>query len=369
MKKTLFLLILAFLFVPFFQNKFKLFEEIKLNGSFNLAQKPTNQKWINGDYQKTFDTYYNDHLGFRNFFVRLNNQIQYSVFFKGSGKDVEVGKKGYLYEGGYIRDYMGYNFVGNEKITTKAKEIKIIQEALKHEGVNLIVGFAPGKASYFPEYFPLKYDSSIRTTSNFQAYIKAYEELNVDYIDFNTYFVEYKKKSQHPIFPKGGIHWGELGVALALDSLSKHIEFKRKINMPDFYISQIEYPEKLDIPDRDISDGMNLLFEYPYYKMPKPSFKFIDSKNTIKPKLLIIGDSFGYGILNSPLLKYLFSSTEYWYYNREIHPRRKEHSNKVEDVDVKNEFKKYDVVLLLSSEVSLYKFDYGFSDSYYRANL
>ena len=64
------------------------------------------------------------------------------------------------------------------------------------------------------------------------------------------------------------------------------------------------------------------------------------------------------------MLGKLFSNTEFWYYNKEIKPRRKNQSSNVEDLNVKEELKKFDVVLLLSTETNLYKFDFGFSNSY-----
>lgn len=243
-------------------------------------------------------------------------------------------------------------------------KLKEIQNQLKKDNINLIVVFAPGKASYFPEFFPSQYDTAKRTLSNYLCYVKKCEELDVDFIDFNSYFVNHKRNSEHLLFPKGGIHWGELGIALAFDSLTKYIEQKRNINIPDFDFEKLEYPATLLKEDRDISDAMNLFFEYKYYKMPKPHFAFKDTKGTKKPKLLIIGDSYGYGLTNSKLISKLFNNTEFWYYNKEIKPRRKNHSSNVEDINVIEELKRFDVVLLLSTEANLLKFDFGFSDSY-----
>jgi hypothetical protein len=42
--------------------------------------------WINGDYQREKEKYFNDQFGFRNDFVRLHNQIGYSLFKKMNAK-------------------------------------------------------------------------------------------------------------------------------------------------------------------------------------------------------------------------------------------------------------------------------------------
>lgn len=366
-KIGLLLLILGMLFIPILQICFSFSNEKPLQGSFELSPKPntiTISDWLNGKYQEEYTHYFDVHIGFRPTLVRIFNQIQYSFFKKTNAKDVQIGKDNYLFEGGYIRDYMGYSFIGENKITEKVKRIQNIQNELKKDSINLIIVFAPGKASYFPEFFPSQYDTTTKTLSNYLCYVKKCEELDVDFIDINSSFIQYKKKSKHPLFPKGGIHWGELGVSLAFDSITKYIEQKRSINIPDFDFSKIEYPDNLLNSDRDISDAMNLFFEYKYYKMPKPYYIFKDTIDTEKPKLLIIGDSYGYGLTNSVLMNKLFSNTEFWYYNREIKPNRKNHSSKVEDINVKKELKKFDVVLLLSTETNLFKFDFEFTDSY-----
>lgn len=372
LRKLLLIFIFLILTLPLLQYTFSFIEENSLNGSYKLKDKPSNHRMLKnllaGNFQIEYELYFNDHFGFRNFFVKVFNQTQYSFFNKTSAKDVEIGKEAYLYERGYIRDYMGTSFVGKEKIIENLKRIKKIQKELYQYNINLILCFAPGKASHLPEFFPIKYDTSLKTLSNYLYYIEQSKHLELNYIDFNEIFLNHKKKSNIKLFPKGGVHWGEYGVALAFDSLSSYVERKFDIQMSYFTYDEIKYPNKLDFSDRDISDAMNLLFEYPAYKMPKPIYSFKNDSTLINPKLLIIGDSYGYGMTNSPIINNLFSTVEFWYYNKEIKPKRANHSNKVENINVKEELKKFDIVLLMSTETNLYKFDFGFSESYFNEN-
>jgi hypothetical protein len=367
-KRILLLLIMGMLFLPLLQFSFSFafIKELPLKGSFVLTEKPepTFKKWISGTYQEGYSNYFNDHIGFRNFFVRGHNQIQYSFFEKSNVNDIVIGRDGYLFEGSYLREYMGDNFLGKEKITKKLKEVKKIQAELEENNISLIVVFAPGKASYFPEYFPQSYDTSQRTLSNYQFYSKKCQDLNIDNIDINSYFIKHKQHSEYKLFPQGGIHWGEYGLALAIDSLVKHIQYRRDIRMQIFDFKKIEYLDSIEEKDKDISDGMNLLFEYSSYKMPQPRYIFKKTKNKVKPKLLIIGDSFGSRMKYSSLMDSLFSYSEIWYYNNGIEPPRKNHSNRVKDINTKEELKRFDVVLLIATEANLNKFDFGFSDNY-----
>ena len=226
-------MILVFLLLPVVQKQFQLIELSPLKGSFDVVECPnlTMKDWFDGDYQERQQEYLDKNFGFRNLSIRLFNQLQYMLYNVTNAKGVEIGKEGYLFEGGYIRDYMGISFIGEESINDKLLNIKKIQNELKQDDVNLIVAFAPGKASYFPEYFPEEYDASKKTISNYLYYAAQCQELEIDFIDFNADFIQYKETIPYKLFSKGGIHWGEYGVALALDSLSSHIESKRGIKI------------------------------------------------------------------------------------------------------------------------------------------
>lgn len=363
-KKTVFVIILAILIMPLIEYKFQHSKPTPLKGSFETPQQPSKVSWIKGLHQEVFGNYFKHTLGHRNTLVRFYNQMQFTLFKKTSAKDVQIGKENYLYEGGYIRDYMGYNFIGEDKITAQLQKIKVIQEELKQDSISLIVAFAPGKASYFPEYFPSKYDTSKKTLSNYLCYAQKCKELELNHIDFNSLFMKHKTQSDVQIFPKGGVHWGEYAVAVSLDSLSKHIERTRKIKMPMIINEEPIYYDVLNESDRDISDAMNLLIELDYYIMPTPQFKIKQQENDVKPRLLIVGVSYGYGLTNSSIINEQYSSVEFWYYNKEIKSGKKNHGTLIEDIIVKNEVERFDVILLLSTETNLYKFDFGFSESY-----
>jgi len=352
--------------LPLIQQKTQFIEIKPLKGSYSKVDKPilSLKNWLEGEYQTQQEKYLNENFGFRSLSIRLINQLKYIFYNTANANGVEIGKEGYLFELGYIRDYMGYSFIGQEKINDKLLEIRKIQNELKQDDVNLIVAFAPGKASYFPEYLPEVYDTLKRTESNYLSYVEQCKGLEIDFIDFNADFIRHKKTLPFKLFSKGGIHWGEYGVALALDSLSSYIELIRAIKMPDFGYNEITFPSNLSDEDKDIANAMNLLFEYPSYKMPKPNFTFTEQPTAVKPKLLIVGDSYGYGLTNSPVINKIFSKVEFWYYNKDIKPKKKSHSNLVKDLNVKEELRKFDVVVLLSTETNLFKFDFGFTESY-----
>lgn len=355
------------LILPLVQYHFKLFEEKKLYGSYSITEAPdlTLDTWLDFSFQDQFDKYIRDHIGFRNFFIRLHNQLQFTLFQKTTAKDVEIGRKGYLYEGGYIRDYLGLNFIGYEKIEQRVNELKEVQQEIIAGNSAFVIVFAPGKASFFPEYLPNKYDTIVKTISNYEMYVEQCKKQGIHHIDFNSYFTDLKTQISYELFPKGGIHWGQYGVTVAYDTISQYIEKVFNVPMVDFNFSEVYYPDTLRQKDKDISAGMNLLFEYPAYKMPEPIIKMDDTSEFKRPSVLIVGDSFGSRLMESPLTNDLFSHSELWYYNRGIVPVRSRNIYEVKHLNVQEEIKKFDIIILVASETNMYKFDFGFSKTYY----
>ena len=77
LKQIILIIITICLFIPLIQKEFTFFKEKPLKGVFTLAEKPDSmlENWFSGEYQLKYEKYFNDSLGFRPFFVRINNQI------------------------------------------------------------------------------------------------------------------------------------------------------------------------------------------------------------------------------------------------------------------------------------------------------
>lgn len=364
--KTKFLLVffLVSLFIPLIQGSFTIFEIKPLFGAITLQKKKdfTFKDWYSGDYQINRESYLNQNFGFRNLFIRINNQLAFSLFNKTIANSVIIGKKNYLYELGYINAYYGDDFIGLDKIAEKVKKLKFIQDTLQKLNKSLILVFAPGKDIFYPEYIPDKYIKA-KGNTNYYTYIDLAKKTRLNYIDFNEFFVKNKFKSEYPLFPKYGIHWSYYGQCLAGDSIIRYIEKLRKIDMPNIYWDKIDI-EPPWFCDYDIGHGMNLLFQLKGSDYAYPQVKIQSDTNKIKPTLLTIADSYyygmsGYGFLNS------FSASQWWYYNKEIIPHPIYDTYNVSYLDLREEINKYDVILILSGETNLYRFGWGFVEDLY----
>lgn len=359
-KTWLFIAVIFALFLPIIQQTVPVIKLTELNGYFekNNYAPFSIETWFSGEYQKNTEKYLNENFGFRNLFVRTYNQIQYSLFNTPKANSVLLGKKNYLYEKAYINAYFGSDFIGNDSIKKKVQKLKEIELALKKSNTDLIIVLAPGKASYYPEYIPESLIEEKKTT-NYEVYQKELKQQNLSFVDFNKWFRDMKDTSSYPLFPKTGIHWSNYGETLAADSLIKFVQKKRDTLLPSLKITGINFSNKAKYSDNDIEKGMNLLFPIPIEKMAYPDFEIIN-KEYKKPKVIVVSDSYYWGMFNWGISDRVFTNGKFWYYNEQIYPDSYETPLKVSNVNIKNELEQVDVVILMSTDANLYKFAFGF---------
>lgn len=363
LKKSLFAFILLLLFMPIIQESFEIFKLKPLHGSFSKNEPPEFSKdtWFEGNYQVDKQDYIDQNIGFKSLFVRTYNQINYSLFNKARAKGVIVGKNNYLFEENYIKAYLGSDFIGEEEIEKKVKKLKEIQQILKNKGKEIVVVFAPGKGSYYPEFIPDEFNPSLRKTSNYEVYKQKIKKENIRFLDFNSWFINMKSNSRFPLFPKTGIHWSKYGENLAADSMIKYINTFNTINkIPELIIGPVEPSDTVRSSDDDIEKGMNLLFNIEDLKMGYTGLSFTKNENENPLKVLMISDSYFWGMFNSGVSKHSFNSGQFWYYNKQIYPDSYKTPLKVEEIDIVESVEKNDIIILMSTDANLYKFAFGF---------
>ncbi|MDP4291559.1 MAG: hypothetical protein Q8908_10810 [Bacteroidota bacterium] len=336
-----------------------------LKGAIVPSQKSafTWSGWYSGDFQNKEEKYLNDSFGFRNLFVRINNQLLFNLFHKAKANGVVIGKNGYLFEEHYINAYYGSDFIGNDSIRHRMERLKYIQNSLSKLNKTLLIVFAPGKASFYPEYIPEKLKTKKHTT-NYEQHLKLAKEFGINYIDFNRYFIDHKYTSPYPLYPKQGIHWSFYGSCIAADSIVKCIERIRKIKMPHLFWDKV-YMEDAKESDYDIGDGMNLLFRQPGEKLAYPHLEFESASGKTKPSLLVISDSFYWEMYSAGITR-LFSTNHFWYYNRDVYPDCTKWPLTTSKLDMKKEIMQHDVIMIISTETTLKSMGWGFIEKAYQ---
>lgn len=352
------------LFLPMMQTCFHLVDEKPLDGAFVEAKKPvvSIETLYHEAVQDSLMTWCTEQTGFRKSMIRVNNQLLYSAFGVMTANGVVKGKDGTpAFVMPYIKSYIGESYIGKERIDKTTQQIKLIQDMLRAKGVTLLPVFAVGKASYYPELIPDEYMAKRKETNNYQEYLKAFAEQDVEIMDFNQWFCERKGTEEYPIYCNLGVHWTAYAASLAMDSIVCYMESKTHQKQVHAFIESFDTTYLLK-QDDELCRIMNLIIPIKHNTVYQPNFGYTEG---YKPKVLAISDSYWWTVYawKIALHQHLFSDGGYWYYNKTIYPQRKPVQN-VESVNYKQEIEKQEFVLLVCTEATNNLWPYGFIERY-----
>jgi len=368
-RNIVFVFILLLILLPPVQRVFNFIGCPPLKGAVELTPKPAFSlpAWFSGDWQQQAEKYLNQHSGFYPHLIRLGNQVSYSLFQEARARGVFVGKEGYLYEALYVRAYQGNDFPGEEVLLDKLKKLKLVQDSLKAKNIELFTILMPGKASFYPEYIP-DYLKEKRGTITKDVFVRISEQLGLKILDLHAWFNSIKGASKYPLFPKLGTHYSYYGELLAADTMVRYIEGLRGTDLPDILIDTIIVSDTAMGRDKDIADGMNLMFNPPSERLAYPQYT-INEQGKDKPRVFVIGDSFFWNMYHTYLGHQLFTFTGYWFYFRELYSKYEQLTERGGRPSALEAISNNDIVILSCSDATLSELFWGFIDEtgdYYR---
>ena len=368
-KALMFVLLMLMLIAPWMQASLGLIREKPLTGAFSASSAPdfsefTRPEWLDGTFQETFNTRLENHIGFRNTLVRINNQVDFSAFRKANAEGVIAGKNGELFEEDYLREATGLYYIGDEVWKRKAAQLKAVQDTLAALSKTLVVVLEPGKATYYPELIPRKYRDIPEKVSNYEQMLKTFANQQVNVLDLDAFFRQIKTEQPYPLFLKGGTHWSYYGAALAADTTLAYLMHKSGMDIPDMKIEGVKQQDSIRHPDNDIGLAMNLIFPL---KQEKPAYPIISfSKNDSKrADVLIVGDSFYFNWLNDFIPSSAFGNFDFWYYNQNITHGNGYADGKVADKNFKDEVLERDIILIMITGRFHHAFAWNFDEQLY----
>jgi hypothetical protein len=368
LRSMLFAGVLVFLFLPLLQKYLHIKEEYKpLRGSYTTATDTalTAERWFSGVYSEVKERWLQENFGLHDYYIRLNNQINWTFFRKPQIVYVVTGKDDYMFETGYIISYFGRNFVGADSVDRVVSKLKKVQDTLSRINKLIIPVFALGKATFYPDKIPEAYKSP-PGVSNYLYIRERLRHDGVDHIDFNRYYSGLRHRSAVPLYPQFGIHWSSYTALSAFDSIVRYAEYKLHKDLPDMRVTGFEMTGALRDSDYDLGDALNLLWNPKTFPMGYPRYTVVnDSTRHRKLNLLVIGDSFWFQIYNTGLQRQVFND-RFWFYNEQMFPESDTSPLFVSQVNFEDYVRAADVILILHAEGTLHRFGAGFIHSCYR---
>lgn len=375
-KTILLVLTIVLLMLPAMQQLTKVVPCKPLSGVTEEQPKPelSLRSFCNGSFQKDNETYLKQHYGFREPLTRLYNQALWSLFRYAKVEEdnrVVITKDNWMFEPWTVKEYYqsrSYlispdSAVVAQRFEEEAQRVLKVQKALEQYDTRLFVALLPGKEQICAEHLPenTQYHKEKKITA-YDFYSRRLKELGINCVDFADWFMQMKDTVSYPLFPQTGTHWSILGAQHAADSLVRYMEDLGGINMvnikldPDF--------QRTMLPDMDLESLMNLI--WPLKKRPnRLAYAYPDEDPTaVKPTLITIGDSFYWNIANLTPVWAVFERAPYWYYFSTVYFGTDDFTTtqKIDDIDVLQEVKDADFVMLAYSTIGLYRLGSGFTE-------
>ena len=355
-------LIIALIIAPcffYFLHKIapvKMFTYSDLAGITISEKRPqlTIDSWMSGQYQIQFTRWFSQRFGLREIFVRLNNQIFYSLFDKSYMYDqkIIVGKKKQLYERAYIDDYTKHIFpMTPAQMNSLVEQIAEIQNLFKKHGVAFLVLITPSKAYTYPEYIPDSFFyNPISQQRNYDLILPLLEHYKVNYIDGQKITLQAKSTEIYPLFCQGGIHWNYLCAYYTIAKLITTIEALTEKDLPHIQCSKVQVDTNPTGSDKDLATLLNLAIPPTCYISPHPVFTAMESRGGNKNNLVFVGGSFIFVMADILWVNKIFNQIDFYCYyktNHFVYPENKEASlYDANNINWNTEFLNKDAVVL-----------------------
>ena len=355
------------LFLPMIQQHAHPFSLRKLDGAALESDCPELrfETYKDQSYQTQLEKYVGDHFGFREWVIRLYNQYLW-LYRKTYAADVVVGKDRWLYGISGVQDHyrqLAYEFAeSNEALERQFEKdldrLSKVQDLLEQRGVRFFVMVCPSKEVLYPEHLS-EYGKRVMGDGlrAREYYLKAFGERGIHCLDLCTWFQQIKDTVDYPIFPQTGLHWSDIACAHAADTMIRYMEDLTGKNMPNIRLGA-PYWDKTLYPDNDLEKSMNLIWPIRPNQNLYAKATMVPDSTAQRLRLLTIGDSFIFNFGYVLPMDKLFKTHHHWYYFSSVF-YDPDHTH-VSQVDLLEEFRNTDVVMLCFNTSKLYNINCGF---------
>jgi hypothetical protein len=321
---------LASLFIalaaPLLQRELDLFQESELRGieeSTKLPELSLRSFW-DGEFQKNYQSWFNENIGFRGALIRTENQLNFSLFRDISSRSpskISLGKEDYLFERSYLQAYKEADSIRDEDLRNLAVRLKRLQDRLSARGIAFLLLISPSKPELYsdklPRHIALR-GEELKT--DYKTFLQELTANGVRTLDAPRLLSAERAATGYPVFPKSGTHWSYYASCLITNLILKEIEEQLQKKLIKIDCSSLEWDDRPRLHDKDLAELINVWDPSPTFeKMPYPRSRSVRDGSEERPKAIIIGSSFVW-----PLLYYfdrhkIFSRRDFYYYFKTNH--------------------------------------------------
>ena len=248
----------------------------------------------NGDYQKAAEDRAAAALPVRPKVVRAYNQWLWDAFGVSSMASGSIirGRKGALFEESYIEAHCGLRLkVDVAALPDYARRLRRAQDWFEARGQRFVYVLAPIKTTWFPDKVPPGYrcEPPLRD-SVYPAARLALTRAGIHWVDGRAVLEAQRGKLGYEFFPRNGIHWNQLGVALAGRAFAEELN-RQGLATPPLAWDLAQAPDETGL-DRDLSGLLNLRRQPKGWKAPSVTPRPLGPPGSAKLTMTAVNDSF-----------------------------------------------------------------------------
>lgn len=325
-----------------------------------------NRNFKDGSFQRSFEDYFMRGNPLWGWLVRTCNQIAFSVFNQVTfnyGAPAFIGKDGQLLQAMYLNAFNRRRSLPEKVYLKKVRKIKRLRKLLAERGITLLITVSPNAIELYPELLPSSYidPSRLSRKNSYDIMRPAIEAEGIDIIDSYQILLGMRDHFPFRFFGKGSAHWNNVASCIATNNIISKISTLTKKELKNFPCSPITYHEPIG-DDDDLLKIANILFPKRYTEMMPYAPKAEQLYQTPPIRLLIVGTSFNFALLDH-INKRNLADTKFFFYYKSVYTKQLRGSplNKAK-IDWENDIFKNDVIILESNYSGLGAIGYDFLD-------
>ena len=268
---------------------------------------------IDREFLGNFNTWFNDNIGFRELFFKLNKAIDYRIFNQNSNHDVVIGKDNWMFlmNDSVLADVQNTNIINEQQRKFYKDKYNKMTKYFNSIGSDFAITVFPHKSRMYAEYLP---DTILKKNDKSLIDIMKEKFQESKEFDFNVCDDELQKaKQKRVIYSKAydQSHWnnygGFIGYTQIMKQAKQYIPTLKILTEDDFIITPFEretylggklfttetdYDFKLKNNCTATSDKS--FFNNIGYKSNDPwqSYNYYKNSDSSLPKAVVIGDSY-----------------------------------------------------------------------------
>ena len=269
---------------------------------------------LSAKFQEGIAKSYDANFSGRELLIRLFNELSLRVF-RTTAAGVLVGPGYSMIQRNYAEEFCLARD-RPDKLAPLVTDLRRLQDFCDARGIAFALVITPSKAAIYPEGLPSDWRRRVRPGPRaYDQFVPLLQAKGVRFVDGHRLTAALKPTVRVPLFPLGGVHWGEEAAVATANALLELLASEKLDVQPirDYGIRSSRYPTG---QDADMVDLCNLLLPM-RYPVATVAIAPVPTRMANRPNVVFVSGSFMFSLLQMLDATRQFSEFQYYFYYRD----------------------------------------------------